>query len=166
MGEAAHLAPPAVALATRLGQEEGRGEALAAFAHGAGAEAALLLAIDVDTGVMLPVAGARQTLPRGARWRALLAAVTAPGPREAEVEALSGEGMQRAVAHSSGTVALVLVGECPDATALEALAPLWGLVGSAVGCELRNRAAGMSWAPREVRCASSLRRRGRWTRRG
>ncbi len=130
----------AIDWATRLAQQDGRAEALAAFARAAGAEVALLLAIDADSGVMLPVAGVRQTLPRGDGWRSLLLSLRQPGASRCELEALSGDGMQPAVANSNGAVALVLVGGRPDAAALVPLEPLWALVAAAVAREQQSRA--------------------------
>jgi signal transduction histidine kinase/ActR/RegA family two-component response regulator len=127
------------AWATRLAQEDGRAATLAEFAASTGAQAALLLAVDEDSGVMLPVVGQRQTLPRGEHWRGLLQALLQPGPYTGEVEALDGGGLQPALAQSSGAVALVLVGGHPDPAALAPMAPLWGLLASAVACEQRSR---------------------------
>ncbi|GAA4862992.1 hybrid sensor histidine kinase/response regulator [Luteimonas vadosa] len=130
----------AVAWACRLAQETGRAQALDAFAREAGAEGGLLLARDDDTGVMLPVRGVRQTLPRGEGWRGLLQALRDAGTRRCEVEDLAGGGTQPVLAHSNGAVALVLVGGQPDPGALAPLEPLWELVAAAVAGEQRARA--------------------------
>ena len=76
--------------ATRLSDPEQRGAALAELAMDAGARHALLLVGDDDGRVMLPAPGLRQTLPRGACWRALLHELWAGGTVRGEVEALPG----------------------------------------------------------------------------
>lgn len=130
----------ALTWATRLVRPESRGEALEAFTLEAGADAALLLVHDADSGAMLPVAGVRQTLPAGAGWRRLLQALRGAGTVRDEVEALTGSGSQAVLAYSDGIVALVLVGGAPDATMLASLVPAWGLAGAALLFEQQQRA--------------------------
>lgn len=131
----------AVEWATRLSDPEQRGAALAELALAAGAQHALLLVGDDDGRVMLPAPGLRQTLPRGARWRALLHELWSVGTVRGEVEALRGGGVQAVLAHSEAGVALALVGGEPMAHAIEGLQPLWPLLGQLLACEQRSRAA-------------------------
>jgi signal transduction histidine kinase/ActR/RegA family two-component response regulator len=131
----------AVQWATRLSDPEQRGAALAELASDAGAQQALLLVGDDDGQVMLPAPGLRQTLPRGARWRALLHALWSGGTLRDEVEALGGGGLQVVLAHSEAGVALALVGGDPKAAALEGLQPLWPMLGQLLACEQRSRAS-------------------------
>ena len=130
----------AIDWATRLSRKECRDESLCDLARLAGAEDALLLVRDEHSGAMLPVTGARQTLPRGAGWRGLLQALRETGTVQVAVEGLHGNGSQRATAHSDGRVALVLVGGTPEATVLDALHPAWALLGSALSYEQQSRA--------------------------
>ena len=126
--------------ATRLSDPEQRGAALAELAMDAGARHALLLVGDDDGRVMLPAPGLRQTLPRGACWRALLHELWAGGTVRGEVEALRGGGMEAVLAHSGAGVALVLVGGDPVAGVLDDLQPIWPLLGQLLACEQRSRA--------------------------
>lgn len=130
----------AISWATRLSQQQHRNETLRDLAMLAGAHAALLLVRDHDTGVMLPVMGARQTLPRGSGWRALLHALCESGQVVKPVESLDGDGTQIATAQSDGNIALVLVGGEPVVQVVEALQPLWALLGAALSCEQQSRA--------------------------
>ncbi len=126
--------------ATRLSHQEHRNGVLRELAQLAGAHEALLLVCDDDSASMLPVTGARQTLPRGAGWRGLLQTLRTPCTVQVEVEALHGEGTQVALAHSQAGVALVLVGGMPQLQVLEALQPVWALLGAALACEQQSRA--------------------------
>ena len=130
----------AVQWATRLSDPEQRGTALADLAMEAGARHALLLVGDDDGQVMLPAPGLRQTLPRGACWRALLHELWAGGTVRGEVEALHGDGMEAVLAHSGAGVALALVGGDPVESVLDGLRPLWPLMGQLLACEQRSRA--------------------------
>ena len=126
--------------ATRLCHQEQRSVTLRELAQDSGAHDALLLVRDKDSDAMLPVLGARQTLPRGPGWRALLHAVREPGLFRSEVEALHGAGAQAVLAHSDGGIALVLVGGSPNLVVLEALQPLWALLRTTLACEQHSRA--------------------------
>lgn len=126
--------------ATGLADPAHRNAALRHLARQATAQDALLLVRDEDSGVMLPVAGARQTLPRGPGWRGLLRQLSTPGTVRAEVEALDGSGTQAVLARSEAGVALVLVGGDPDPQLLEGLQPVWTLMGVMLTCEQQTRA--------------------------
>jgi signal transduction histidine kinase/ActR/RegA family two-component response regulator len=130
----------AVQWATRLSDPDQRGAALGELAKEAGAQHALLLVGDDDGQVMLPAPGLRQTLPRGARWRALLHELWSGGTFLREVEGLGGSGMQAVLAHSEAGLALALVGGDPKAGVLEGLQPLWRMLGQLLACEQRSRA--------------------------
>jgi len=131
----------AVRWATRLAAPEHRVEALEEFARTSGAEQALLLVADEAGRVMLPAPGLRRTLPRGARWRALLHRLWEGGSVRTEVEALHGPGLQPVLAQSSDGVAIVLLGGQPMASMLEGLQPLWPLLGQLLACEQCTRTA-------------------------
>ncbi len=130
----------AIQWATRLCHQAHRNAALRELALQAGAEDALLLVCDDDSASMLPVAGARQTLPRGSGWRGLLQALRTRGAMRADVEALHGAGTQVALAHSEAGLALVLVGGNPAVDVLEALQPVWALLAATLMCEQQSRA--------------------------
>ncbi len=130
----------AIDWATRLSRSECRDATLSEFARLTGAQEALLLVRDDDSGAMLPVIGARQTLPGGAGWHALLHRLSEPGSVQVPVEALAGSGAQGALAYSDGQVALVLIGGTPVANVLDALHPVWSLLGSALSYEQQTRA--------------------------
>lgn len=130
----------AIDWATRLCHQEHRNGTLRELAQLAGADDALLLVHDEESDAMLPVLGARQTLPRGAGWRALLRTLRDPGISRSEVEALHGEGPQATLTHSDGGVALVLVGGSPSAHVLDALQPVWALLRATLACEQQSRA--------------------------
>ncbi len=130
----------AIAWATCMSGEDHREAALRELAQQAGANEALLLVRDHDTGAMLPVSGARQTLPAGAGWRGLLQSLREHGTFRTEVESLHGEGPQVALAHSEAGVALVLVGGAPRVQELDDLHPVLPLLGSALACEQQARA--------------------------
>ncbi|MDQ3618314.1 MAG: hybrid sensor histidine kinase/response regulator [Pseudomonadota bacterium] len=130
----------AIHWATRLSHLEDRNGALRELAQQVGAQDALILVRDDVSGAMLPVPGARQTLPRGTGWRRLLQAMQSPGTVHAEVEALYGAGMQTVLAHSEAGVALALVGGTPQAQVLDALLPIFPLLGSVLSCEQQSRA--------------------------
>ncbi len=131
----------AIEWATRLSRQEHRNAALRELAQSAGAHEALLLVRDDDCSAMLPVAGARQTLPRGVGWRSLLQRLRDSGTVNAQVEALHGDGMQPALAHSDAGVALVLVGGDPDSQVVDGFTPIWALLGAALICEQQGRAS-------------------------
>ena len=130
----------AIEWATRLCHQAHRNATLRELAQLAGAEDALLLVCDDDSASMLPVTGARQTLPRGAGWRGLLQALRTHGSVHAEVEALHGAGTQAVLAHSEAGMALVLVGGDPAAHVLDALQPVWALLAATLTCEQQSRA--------------------------
>ena len=130
----------AVGWATRLADPEQRAAALGELARSAGAQDGLLLVGDDESGVMLPAPGIRQTLPRGALWRALLRRLSKPGTVRAQVEALGGPGTMPVLAHSDAALAIVLVGGQPEPDTLEALRPVWSLLGQLLACEQRARA--------------------------
>lgn len=131
----------AIAWATRLAAPDPREAVLADLAREAGAHDALLLVEDSDSGVMLPAPGIRQTLPRGRLWHGLLQRLPKRGTFRGEVEALDGPGTRSMLAHSEAGVALVLVGGEPRGETLDALQPVWELLGHVLGCEQRARAA-------------------------
>lgn len=130
----------AIEWATGLADPDHRKSALGELARRGGAQDALLLVRDVDSGVMLPARGARQTLPRGQGWRRLLRQLSTPGTVRGEVEALDASGMQAVLARSEAGVALVLVGGDPQPQLLEALQPAWALLGAVLACEQQTRA--------------------------
>ena len=130
----------AVGWATRLADPEQRAAALGALARSAGAQDGLLLVGDDESGVMLPAPGIRQSAPRGSVWRALLRRLSTTGTVRAQVEALDGPGTMPVLAHSDAALAIVLVGGEPEPDTLEALRPVWPLLGQLLACEQRARA--------------------------
>lgn len=130
----------ALECAARLCDPERRSQALQDIARDSGAVDALLLVQDEASEAMLPAAGMRQTLPRGAAWRKLLHALRTPGQFRGDVEGLHAVGTQVALAHASAGMALVLVGGKPHAGLIDALQPAWVLLSASLSCEQRNRA--------------------------
>ncbi|HET8819334.1 MAG TPA: ATP-binding protein [Xanthomonadaceae bacterium] len=130
----------AVEWATRLADPEQRADGLGEFARSAGAEDGLLLVGDDESGVMLPAPGMRQTLPRGRRWRSLLRQLATEGTVRGEVEALGGDGTLPVLAHSEAGLAMVLMGDRAEPAMLEAMRPVWSLLGHLLACEQRARA--------------------------
>ena len=129
-----------IAWATRVCQKEHRHAALRDLAQRAGAQEVLLLARDDASDIMLPVAGSRQTLPRGEGWRGLLGALRTPGLLRTTVESLDGEGTQEALSYSDNGVALVMVGGAHGEEVITDLQPIWPLLGATLSGEQEQRA--------------------------